>query len=969
MRVLRAHIVVLVFFAFLCFNIQAQDFKKKFVDAEYHFMYEDYDLALPLYLELYQRDTTNANLAYRIGICYIYQKTPAEKKKAIPYLEFAVNHVSKKYKEGSYLEKNAPPDAWFYLGTAYRDNMDFEKAIAAFKKFTQTVPVGNVYYIDYVKREIQCTENAKQITKNPIEIEPQNLSEVINAPDEIQNCPVVSDDETIIVFTAGKKNIFSAELDLNLTNIDYKLDDIYFSKKVDGKWTDPVNITKQLGAGSQQRTVPVSISADGTELYLVRDDNDDGNIYVSYLKNDKWTKMKPLNKNINTKYWESHATITKDGNTLFFTSDRPGGFGGLDIYRSDKDEKGEWGPAVNLGPTINSIYDEETPFVVGQKGNYTLYFSSQGHYSMGGFDVFYSNLLKNGKWSTPINIGYPLNTVGNDLFYVPKANGEYFFFPLNNNERGGIAKNNIYKAKVSLPNMKPIEEKKPPIMVKVTLLGNIRLADNSPELPRDIAIMIVDTTKNKIIENIIPNRDSATFRSILQPGNYKLTCSASGYNTHSEYIFVPENFSQKEIVVDIMLQPVEVTKGEYYVIRSIFFDYGKYDLRRESEIELQRLAQLMQKNPGLMVEIVGHTDAMGSDKFNQKLSENRAKAAIDYLVSLGIEPTRFVAKGMGKRQFIAINQNPDGSDNPEGRQLNRRVEIKLLNTVPENVIVEEIKVPQHLRFRKDAKVRDENVYTVLLLQQKEKELGVQQLNKLLSLTQLLKEDSLFKNSSSPIKDNKIGDMLVFNAGEFKNKSDAMRILNIVIDQGFADATIISTDELTKIKSEITRYIQKQAEQEDLNVKKDYTIQVRAYTTPVSLSTFKNLKGVEEHYCNDGFYRYTYGKYKTRAEALKEKERITELGYPDAFVVDLEKFKERIVEKTEFTIQLKSSATPIKLASFQKLKENVQEVIGNDGNFKYIYGTFKSINEAKKDLEKVKREGYTDAFIVNKSVYK
>ncbi len=969
MFVLRRHIILIATLVVYCFPSFAQDFKKKFVDAEYHFMYEEYDLALPLYLELFQHDTTNANIAYRIGICYIYQRNPVEKKKAIPYLEFAVTRISKKYKEGSYLEKNSPPDAWFYLGTAYRDNMEFEKAIAAFKKFTQTVPVGNVYYIDYVKREIQCTENAKQLIKNPIKIEPSNISEVLNAPEEIQNCPVISDDESIIVFTAGKKNIFSVELDINLANVDYKLDDIYFSKKVDGKWTDPVNITKQLGAGSQQRTVPVSISADGTELYLVRDDNDDGNIYVSYFKNDKWSKMKPLNKNINTKYWESHATITKDGKTLFFTSDRPGGFGGLDIYRSDKDEKGDWGPAVNLGPTINSIYDEETPFVLGENGNYTLYFSSQGHYSMGGFDVFYSNLLKNGKWSTPINIGYPLNTVGNDLFYVPKANGEYFFFPLNNNERGGIAKNNIYKVKVNLPNMKPVEEKKPPEPVKVTLLGNIRLADNSPELPPDITITITDTTKNKILETLKPIRDSAIFRYVVSSGNYKITCQAGGYNPHSEYVFVPENFTQKEIVLDILLKPLEVTKGEYYVIRSIFFDYGKFDLRRESEIELQRLAQLMQKNPGLMVEIVGHTDALGSDKFNQKLSENRAKAAIDYLVSLGIDPTRFVARGMGKQQFIAINQNPDGSDNPEGRQLNRRVEIKLLNTIPDNVIVEEIKVPQHLRFRKDTKLKDENVYTVLLLQQKEKELNVQQLNKLLALTQLLKDDTLFQNNTTPIKDNKIGNMLVFNAGEFKNKSDAMRVLNIVLDQGFSDATIISVDELSQIKSEITRTIQKQNEQEDINVKKDFTIQVRAYTAPVNLNTFKNLKGVEEHYCNDGFYRYTYGRYKNRAEAMKEKERISELGYPDAFVVEWKIFKEKIVEKSEFTIQLKSSVSPIKLAVFKNIKNDVREIIGNDGNFKYIYGTYKTLNDAKKDLERLKKEGYTDAFIVNMSVFK
>ncbi len=960
------HIILLTIFSIIA---SAQDFKKKFVDAEYHFMFEEYDLALPLYLDLFIHDTTNANIAYRIGICYIYHNNPPEKKKSIPYLEYAVQHISKKYKEGSYLEKNAPPDAWFYLGTAYRDNMEFEKAIAAFKKFTQTVSVGSVYYIDYVKREIQCTENAKQLTKNPIPLEPQNLSEVINAPDEVQNCPVISDDESVIVFTAGKRNIFNAALDLEMKNLDYKLDDIFFSKKVDGKWIEPINITKQIAAGSQQRTVPVSISADGTELYLVRDDNDDGNIYVSYYKNDKWTKMKPLNKNINTRYWESHATISKDGKTLFFTSDRPGGFGGLDIYRSDRDEKGDWGPAVNLGPTINSIYDEETPFVLGEKENYTLYFSSQGHYSMGGFDVFYSNLLKNGKWSTPINIGYPLNTVGNDLFYVPKANGEYFFFPLNNNERGGIAKNNIYKAKVNLPNMKPVEIEKPTEPIFVTIKGIIKLGDNAPELPSDVVVAIWDTTKGKLLSTIRPNRDSGTYNFKTITGQYKLVFKASGYNTHQEYVYIPENFNQKEVIVDVVLQPIEVSKGEYYVIRNIFFDYGKYDLRRESELELQRLAQLMQKNPGLMVEIVGHTDALGSDKFNQKLSENRAKSAIDYLVSLGIEPSRFVAKGMGKRQFIAINQNPDGTDNPEGRQLNRRVEIKLLNTIPENVIVEEIKVPPHLRYRKDIKARDENVYTVLLMQQKEKSMDVKDLNKLLSLTQVLKQDSLFTNIVSPITDNKIGDMLVFNTGEFKNKSDAMRILNIAIDNGFNDATIISVDELSNIKYQITRTVERQVEEQQSTVRKDYTIQIRAFTIPVDISYFKNLKGVEEHFCTDGFYRYTYGKFKNRAEAMAEKEKISELGYPDAFVVELSKFKQKIVEKSEFTIQLKSSATPIKLAVFRKYKDDVTEMIGNDGHFKYIYGTYKTINEARKDLEKFKKDGFPDAFIVNKSVYK
>jgi flagellar motor protein MotB len=361
----------------------------------------------------------------------------------------------------------------------------------------------------------------------------------------------------------------------------------------------------------------------------------------------------------------------------------------------------------------------------------------------------------------------------------------------------------------------------------------------------------------------------------------------------------------------------------------------------------------MQKNSGLMVEIVGHTDALGSDKFNQKLSENRAKAAIDYLVTQGIDPARFVAKGMGKREFIAINKNPDGSDNPEGRQLNRRVEIKLLNTVPENVVVESINVPVHLKYRKDAKVKDENTYTILLVQQKEKLLDVKDLNKLLSLTQVLKQDTLFTNSPNPIKDNKIGDMLVFTAGEFNSKREAMRILNIIIDQGFTEANIISTNEMSDIKNQITRNYQQQQEEEQANVKKDYTIQVKAFTSPIDLSIFKGLKGVKENYCSDGFYRYTYGDFKTRAEAQKEKERISEMGYPDAFIVNYEQFKQKIISKSEFTIQLKSTSNPISLTVFKTLKMDIKELIGNDGNYKYIYGITNQLMKPERILKKSK----------------
>ena len=405
----------------------SQGFKKKFIDAEYHYMFEEFSEALPIYLEISNSQPDNANINYRIGICYLHLPDPKENEKALPYLQKAITNINPKYKEGSYLEKGAPKDAFFYLGNAYRNKLDFDNAIESYKKYRDILNSKEVFYIDYIDREIQCTQNAKELVKLPLQLKFQNLDDEINSqtnqinsPIDVENCPVVSDNETVFVFTAGNKNVFSSEIDLNIINADYKMDNICFSKKTEGKWTEPKNITRQLGAKS--RVVPVTISADGTELYLVRDDNDNGNIYISHYKNDRWTKMEPLNKNINTKNWESHATITVDGKTLYFTSDRKGGFGRLDIYRSDRDEKGDWGPAVNLGSTINTKYDEETPIILNDSK--TMYFSSQGHYCMGGFDAFYTTLLANNTWSAPLNVGYPINTVGNDLFYIPKDDSE-----------------------------------------------------------------------------------------------------------------------------------------------------------------------------------------------------------------------------------------------------------------------------------------------------------------------------------------------------------------------------------------------------------------------------------------------------------------------------------------------------------------------------------------------------------------
>ncbi len=963
MKFLKIFFILLSIFKFIPGHTYAQSkyFKDKFMEAEYYFMYEDYRRALPIYKSLYEKDSTNANLAYRIGLCYFNSTDPKGKKKSLPYFEKAVKKMTSDYNEGSYKENKAPYDAMFYLANDYRFVGKYDKAIELFEKFKKTIPIKNTFYIEYVNREIQATRNAKELMKYKVQVQVIRLDSIIdhgkykgnkNNPlsfgrvndSIIRNCPVVSDDEKTIVFTQGTKNKFNIELDIDEDNADYQMDSIYYCKKINGKWTKPKNISPILSS-HYDKMVPTSLNADGTELYLVIDHNDNGDIYVSKYYDGKWHKAKKLNKYINTRYWESHASISSDGKALYFTSDRPGGYGGLDIYVSYKDDKGDWGPAINLGKTINTKYDEETPFILND--GKTLYFSSQGHYSMGGFDVFHSRKLSNGKWSTPLNLGYPISTVGNDLFYLPKKNGEYAFFALNSNERDipEIKDNDIFALKITPPKNQ---------MTEIVLKGTITLQDNNPEYPKDLGVYVIDTIANDTVKKLNVDRKTGKYNTILNAGAYKLLYKGSGYKPESKILYIPEIYTRSEIVINVELVPLEVSKGKYYVIKSILFDYGKYDLRRDALVEIEKLYQLMKDNPSLYVEVIGHTDSWGSKEFNKKLSEKRARAVVDYLVSKGISPDRFVARGMGEEQPIAINENPDGTDNPEGRQLNRRVEIKIIKSDPNIIVKQEIYVPENLKYERFGTRSKHEEYTVLLTRSPQK----------LNLT---KFDTLH------VKEIKIDSLYFYTVGFFKEKSKALKLLNDAIDNNFKDAKIMNLANLSNMERYQSGTTNENVVENNLASgvvdKVEYTIQIKALTRPVNVSIFKGLetRKIKEFLGEDGIYRYTYGKVKGRENAKKLLKEIINKGYSDAFIVKYDKYVRRD-KGFKYTIQISSTSKHVKLTHFKNLK-GVKEYIGLDGKFKYVYGQYKTMEAARKELKKIHKLGYPSAFIVNINKYR
>ena len=518
-----------------------ENMRNNFDEAESWILFEAYKDALPLYQQLLKNYPDNSNFKYRIGQCYM--NIPGEKIRAVSYLEDAVKNIDPKYKEGKFKETGAPYDALYYLANAYRINNQIDKALKTYEQFRKNLN-SDVYDTTVVNLQIQSCRNAKELMRMPLYVKFNNLGKMINGVNNDFN-PVVSDKEDLLVFSRSQAFY----------------DALLYSRKVNGVWSEPLNMNELLKVDKD--LFPTSISKDDKDLYLYSSAGYDGIIYTSRFENGTWSPIVKLNDNINTKYWESHATISHDNKKLYFTSNRKGTYGGLDIYVSNRDSTGDWGPAKNLGPVINTPYNEESPFL--SDDDKTLFFSSRGHFNMGGYDIFYSTLLDNGEWSVPLNVGYPFNTTDDDVFFKPLNQGYEGYIA--KELPGGYGKQDIYRVEI-FSNNHPR---------KFFVRGMVKVADLISSMNDSVKISAMNIKNLNQTMIVYSNPITGEYEFQLPQGDYKITYEGDGgekvvrnlnlplLNPSDSFVLPGTVLPKTDFVADLKVETnktISVTKGD-----------------------------------------------------------------------------------------------------------------------------------------------------------------------------------------------------------------------------------------------------------------------------------------------------------------------------------------------------------------------------------------------------------------------
>ncbi len=615
-------------------NYIAEDF---YIDANDYFDDEDYYHALENYIKAYKMLPNNAKISYKIGICYL--KTDAKVK--------ALDYLTKSYNQNSNLTNNI----YFSLGQAYQYNLNFDKAIKNFNIYKENS--RNIKKIALANKHINECILAKNMIKTPINGKITPISEINTRFSEYS--PMVNCDETVMFFTSRRSNTTGKAKDY-FDNKYYE--DIYVSKKVNGTWSKPKPLTTRVN--TKKHDSNVGLSPDGKTLFIYRSNKRNGDIYKSTLVNNEWTKPKALPKPINSKSTESSVCLTNDGKTMFFVSDRKSSIGGKDIYYCTLQNNGKWGKAINIGENINTKFDEDAIFLSPDEK--TLYFSSKGHNTMGGYDIFKSTKNNKGEWNTPENIGYPINSVYDDIFFVLSADKKKGYFTTTN--KNGSNDKDIFVIDFSTEKVKKQKN--------ILAFLNGVITNSQSQIINNAQIIIKDKETNQIIQKINSDEQKGIY-SVYLPMDKKfiIDIKKNGYLLFTKEIAMTDTVNNFNAQLKIGIPDTVSTSP--IITQKLYFDFDRYILKKESESEAMRLYKMLKKYKNLVVEIAGNTDSIGSFEYNKKLSEKRAKYVVNKLVKLGIDAKRLHNTGYSFTKPIANNKLE------EGRAKNRRVFVKVID--------------------------------------------------------------------------------------------------------------------------------------------------------------------------------------------------------------------------------------------------------------------------------------------------
>lgn len=509
----------------------------------------------------------------------------------------------------------------------------YEAALQALEVFASTPNLSerSKRSLDYRKATYAFAMNyAKTHPNQQYFFNPMNLGDSVNTP-RSEYLPCVTIEDSLIVFTRLVDGMREDFIESKITgNNQYS------------KWrTIPGALNEEPKKGA------ITLSPDGEWLIFAADFSGRGlgsfDLYITYWTNEGWSEPVNLGDKINTEFWETTPSLSPDKRTLYFTSNRPGGIGGSDLYVSYMQPNGKWGPAENMGTLLNSAGDEMAPFI--HADNQTLYFTSSGHPGYGGADLFISRKQTDGSWSKPENLGYPINTIENDGSLAVAADGKTAYYSSNRSDsRGGL---DLYTFELR-EDIRPYKT----LYVK----GNVFDAKSKQPVPATVEL--IDNSLNKALMKIQTDGSGAYFITLPIGKDYTFTVNRKGYLYYTEQYSLSGKAADSTYQKDIALQPV--TLNSTFVFNNIQFATGSFQLLPISLVELDRLLLVLQENPTLKIQISGHTDNVGRPDDNLKLSDNRAKSVADYLISKGIAANRLSWKGFGATQPIADNTTETG---------------------------------------------------------------------------------------------------------------------------------------------------------------------------------------------------------------------------------------------------------------------------------------------------------------------